>query len=230
MMRHVVIGLWSGLAFLAAAPAVAETRDYPLSGFEKVQLDAAADVTITTGDRFAVHADGSPELVGQLAPAVRNGTLFLDWHKPAPHITEGHLAIAVTLPRATGVGIRGAGRVTLDRAEGPTVVAAIDGTGAITIATVRTPRMVVAMHGTGAITVSGTTDWIDARKSGVGSIDAGGLTARGGVLIASGVGSISARVDGPVDATLSGIGSIDVAGHPTCTIHRSGLGHVSCGD
>ncbi len=229
-MRRGAIGLWAGFALLAAAPAAAETRDFALSGFEKVQLDAAAAVTITTGRRFSVRAAGTPDLVDRLAPVVRDGTLFLAWRKPAPHVGNGDLAIAVTLPHASGVGIRGAGKLTLDRAEGATVVAAIEGTGAITIASIRAARTVLALHGTGAITVSGTTDWIDARKSGVGSIDAGGLTARGGVLVASGIGSIAARVDGPVDATLSGIGSIDVAGHPVCTIHRSGLGHVGCGD
>ncbi len=54
-MRRVAMGLSAVFGVLAAAPAAAATRTFALAGFEKVQLDAAADVMISTGDRFSIR-------------------------------------------------------------------------------------------------------------------------------------------------------------------------------
>ena len=54
------------LAALAVIPAAAAARDFPAQGFDKVELKSAATVAITAGPRFAVHAEGDPELVRRL--------------------------------------------------------------------------------------------------------------------------------------------------------------------
>lgn len=218
-------------AALLPSAAGAATRDYPARDFDHVDLRAAAEVTITAGPRFAVHADGDPRLVQRLTADVRNGTLVLGW-QPNSGSIETHnnpLRIAVTMPRVAGAGVSGAGTIAIDRAEAPAFTADVGGAGTIRVGQLRSNRADLTMGGTGTITVAGTTGRVDARVSGVGSIDAARLAAREGRATMSGTGSIRAQVNGPVDVTMSGMGHVEIGGHPRCTVHKSGLGNVRCG-
>ena len=218
-------------ALLLPAGANAATRDYPARDFDHVDLRAAADVTITAGPRFSVHADGDPRLVERLTADVRSGTLVLGW-RPNSGSVETHnatLHIAITMPRVAGAGVSGAGGITIDRAEAPAFTADIGGAGTIRVGQLRSDRADLTMGGTGTISVAGATGQLDARVSGTGSIDAAQLAARGARATISGTGKIHARVDGPVDVTMSGIGHVEIDGHPRCTVHKSGLGSVRCG-
>ncbi len=219
-----------GLVF-GSAGAQAATRDWPLNGFDKVDLHAAAEVAIQTGPRFVVHAEGDPRLLDRLTANVSGSTLTLGWRDHDTDIrTHGRsLHVSITMPRLTGAGLSGAGTMTVDRVETPNFSADVGGAGTIRIATLRAQHTSLAMGGTGEIVVAGTTGQLDARVSGVGSIDAGSLNAGAGRLGMSGTGQIRARIDGPADVTLSGLGHVDVIGHPRCTVHKSGLGSIRCG-
>ncbi len=220
----------AGMAVLATG-AQAATRDWPATGFDRVDLHAAAEVAIRNGPKFSVHAEGDPRLVDRITASVHQGTLTLGWLDRGESILshDGALRITVIMPRLTGVGLSGAGTMTIDRVEVPEFAADVGGAGTIRIASLRADHTTLAMGGTGEIVVAGTTGQLHARVSGVGSIDAGGLTARAGQVGMSGTGQIRTRVDGPVDITLSGMGHVDIGGRPRCTIHKSGLGSVRCG-
>ena len=216
---------------LGSAGAQAATRDWPVNDFDKVDLHAAAEVTIQTGPRFAVHAEGDPHLLDQLTATVRGGTLILGWRDHDTSIqTRGQSPhVSITLPRLVGAGLSGAGTMTVDRVAAPNFSADVGGAGTIRIATLHSQHASLAMGGTGEIVIAGTVDQLDARVSGVGSIDAGNLAAHAGRLGMSGTGQIRARIDGPADVTLSGLGHVDVTGYPRCTVHKNGLGSVRCG-
>jgi hypothetical protein len=214
---------------LSAAPAAAATRDWPLTGFERVQLGATADMTIRAGPAFSIRADGDAELVDRLGATVRGGTLYVAWARKPPLLHGRHLHIAVTMPRIAGAGVKGVGHLSVDRAEAPLTVFAVDGTGSLEVAAIRSEKTVLSLSGTGSIEVAGETGRLDATRTGVGSLDAGKLRARSAALRSSGIGSLEARVDGPVAVDHSGIGSVTVGGHPVCTVRHSGIGSVDCG-
>jgi hypothetical protein len=228
---RVPFALTAALAALAATAAPAATRDFAARDFTQVDLRAAADVTIHTGSSFSVHADGDQSLVDGLTADVRRGVLVLGWTPDSSvhRIGHRHLDVTITMPRTTSVAIGGAGSIALDRGSGPAFGASVAGAGSIKVATLAAGRTVLAMSGTGEIVVAGTTDMIEAYASGVGSIDARGLAAGSGRIAVSGTGEVKARIDGPADVSLSGIGDVAIDGHPTCTVHKSGLGNVRCG-
>jgi hypothetical protein len=216
-------------AALVAAPACAATRDWPLTGFERVQLAAIADMTVRTAPAFTVHAEGDPELLNAIDATVRDGTLYVGWKARPIRLHDRKLTIAIAMPRVAGAGLKGVGHIVVEGAAAPLTVFAVDGTGSLGVTGVRSDKTVLALSGTGSIEVAGATGHLDARRSGIGSIDATKLQARSAVLVSSGVGSLDARVDGPADVTQSGIGSVEVHGHPVCTTRRSGIGSVECG-
>ena len=220
----------AALTALVATAAPAATRDFPARDFTQVDLRAAADVTIRTGAGFSVHADGDPALVDRLTADVRQGVLVLGWARGSSvHNNNRHLDITITMPRTTSVALGGAGSIALDHGSGPGFGASVGGAGTIKIAAIDAERTVLAMGGAGEIVVAGRTGTLDATAAGVGSIDASALAAKAGRIAVSGAGQIHARVDGPVDAALSGVGHIKIDGHPSCTIHKSGLGSIDCG-
>lgn len=244
-----ILALAGLAACSSSASAQTETRDYPLSGFDRVDLAAAGDVTITQGPRFSVHAEGDADAVGRLNPEVRDSTLVLGWKKGL-HVGRSRqkLRISVTMPRVAGAGLSGAGSVAVDQAEAPTVDAWISGSGKIAIARIRTETAALhisgsgdiaagqieakmaALHisGSGRIVTAGRADRIEAHVSGVGSIEAQKLAAHDGDLHMSGSGSIEAHADGAVNAQVSGVGSIDVTGGARCTSRKSGVGSINC--
>jgi len=220
----------AALLLSAAAPAWAAERDFPNSGFDKVDLAAAAKVDVHTGDRFAVHASGDPRWLDLLNIRVVQGTLVIGWTRD--HINmSGHdpIHIRVTMPRISGTTLSGAGTIMIDRADGPDFAAIIRGAGTIDLPALHANQARFEMGGAGKITAAGSAGSVDAHVRGFGSIELAGLAARAGKFTMAGTGSIKARVDGPADATMNGVGSIDVVGNPRCTVHKNGLGSVHCG-
>ena len=218
------------LLLLAAAPAAAADRTFPAAGFDKVDLAAAGQVAIHTGDRFAVEASGDPKWLDLLNIHVVQGTLVIGWTRE--HInTNGHnpLHIRVSMPRISAVTLSGAGTIAVDRAEAPDFAGTIRGAGTIDLPALHADRAHFEMGGAGKITAAGSAGSVDAHVRGFGALEIAGLAARAGRFDMSGTGSIKARVDGPADVAMRGVGSVDVLGNPRCTIHKSGLGSVHCG-
>ncbi len=213
-----------------AMPAAAATRDYTAQGFTMVELKSAADVTITAGPRFSVHADGEPRLLQRLTADVRGNTLVLGWTQGGSvTIANQHIHVSITMPRVAGAAISGAGTITIDRATGAEFDGNVGGAGTIRVGQLQVMRTGLDMSGTGQIVVSGRTARVDASVSGVGTIDVANLAAGAGKFDMSGTGRIRARVNGPADVSLSGMGNVVVTGSPRCSVHKSGLGSVSCG-
>lgn len=216
------------LALGAAAPAAAATRDFALSGFDRIELGGVAELTVRTGAPFAVHAEGDDAAVAALVVEKRGGALVVGM-RPGTRLQRERVRVAVSLPRLSGVAVGGAGSIAVDRVQAPRFDATLGGVGSLQLPAVAVADLRLAVSGTGSARVAGRADRIDLSLSGTGTIDAARLLARGGRIDASGVGSVHAAVDGPVDVSASGIGSVTVAGRPVCTIHRSGIGSVHCG-
>ena len=226
-MRHLMLAALAGLA----SPGLTADRIFPATGFDKVDLAAAAAVDVHSGGQFAVRADGDPALIERLDINVRNGTLVIGW-LPGRALTlnrNNKLHIAVTMPRISAATISGAGTLTVDRAEAPDFSATLKGAGTVRLAALHARHAQFNMIGAGQIVAAGSVGQIEARVNGVGAIEAAQLAARGGRFVMAGTGSIKARVDGPADVTMAGVGSVDVRGQVRCTVHKSGFGSVHCG-
>ena len=224
--------LFAALALLVtASPAVAQ-RSFAARGFDQVELAAAGAVDVHPGADFRVEADGDPRLLDRLDIHTAGTQLVIGWRQGAPiSINHGQkLHISVTMPRVTGVTLSGAGSIRVDRANVPDFAATMRGAGAINLPALQAHMVRLTMGGAGEIKVAGTAERVEARMSGVGSIDAGGLIARAGHFDMNGTGSIKAHVDGPADAYASGMGSVRIFGKANCTTHRSGFASVRCGD
>ena len=206
-MRRLMI---AASLLLGAAPVGAADRSFTANGFDKVDLAAAGQVAIHTGDSFKVDASGDAEWLALLDIHVVKDTLVIGWTRE--HIRMKHhnpIHIRVTMPRLDGVTLSGAGTIDLPA--------------------LQVERARFDMGGAGKINAAGSAGSVDAHVRGFGSVEIAGLAARAGKFDMGGTGSIKARVEGPADIAMTGVGSIDVLGQPRCTVHKSGLGSVHCG-
>lgn len=216
------------LAAGAAAPAAAAARDFPVAGFNSIDAGGTADVSVHTGAAFAVHADGDDDAVQALLIDADGATLRIRF-RPGTRLLRGKVRVTVSMPRLNAVRASGTGAIAVDRVAGPAFMADMSGVGSLKLPSVAVERLKLAVSGTSHVLAVGTASHVDLDLSGTGGIDAGGLVARDGRIEASGVGSVSAQVNGPVEITASGVGKVSVAGHPACTVHRSGIASVRCG-
>jgi hypothetical protein len=219
-------------AMLGATPASAAVRDWRIGGFDKVDLAAAASVQVHAGPGFSVRAEGDQRLLDRLDIYLRQGTLVIGWKKgsePMRIRNDEGIRVSVTMPRVTGAMVSGAGTVFIDRADAPTFAAKVGGAGTLRVASLRTGQASLDVGGAGTLEATGSADRVSAHVTGVGSIKAGALAGRAGLIDLSGTGSITARINGPVEVKLSGLGSVNVLGNPRCVIRKSGWGSVNCG-
>lgn len=212
----------------AALPADAAMRVFPVAGFDAIAPSGIADVSVHTGAAFSARADGDDDAVQALLVDVVGGTLRIRF-RPGTHLLNGKVRVSVAMPRLAAIRASGTGAIAVDHVGGPAFTGEMSGTGSLKLPNVAVERIRLAVSGTSHVLAAGTAAHVDLDLSGTGGIDAGGLAARDGRIDASGVGSVVAQVNGPVDVSVSGVAKVSVGGHPACTVHRSGMGSVRCG-
>jgi hypothetical protein len=210
-----------------SGPAV--SRTYAATGFTGVDLTGVDDVTIKSGDTFAVTATGSAKLLDELEIRVDGTTLKVGrkHHEGWSWDNHGNARITVTMPKLTAIGLTGTGDIDADKAEGD-FTASLTGTGNIKIAALTGGDVTLATAGTGDMTMAGTATRLDAQVTGPGDIDAGGLTASGAKVSVTGPGSVKAVVKGDADVSILGPGDVELTGGARCKISKLGPGEARC--
>lgn len=104
-MKNVLIAL-SAVSTLAVTAAHAETRNFNLSGFTKVESSAGVDVKITVGGDYAVRAEGDAEALEHLRVELDGDTLEIGRENTGLFSfgRKSQATVYVTTPALEGVG------------------------------------------------------------------------------------------------------------------------------
>lgn len=221
------------LATAVAAPALADSRNFPVSGFDRLGGSGPWDVRVHTGAAPSVNAVGDREMLdrlqievvgGQLKIGTKPGSWFGGWHWG-----HSHTRIDVTVPMLQSVSLSGPGDVTVDAIRAPHLDLHLSGPGDIRIGHVETKSIAIDLSGPGDITLDGRAGNARVRLSGPGDIHGKGLTVGDVDVSLSGPGTITLDAYGHATGSLSGPGDIYLGSHAHCDIHKSGPGDVHCG-
>ncbi|SFS03434.1 head GIN domain-containing protein [Sphingomonas jatrophae] len=205
------------------------TRDYPLNGFDRVELAGIDAVSVRTGPGFAVRAQGPQGVLDRLDIRVQNGTLkvgrrsdSLDWGGE-----RSAAKVVVTLPKLAGATVSGSGDMDADRADGDRFEAAVAGSGDLTVR-IEAKEAVLSIAGSGNLTARGKIANGTYSVAGSGELDADDLEA--GTIRASvaGSGDISAKATGSAAVSIIGSGDVAVGGGARCTVNKVGSGDAKC--
>jgi putative autotransporter adhesin-like protein len=191
---------------------VDEQRD--LRGFDRVTSRGVLEVSVTEG-AFAVAVHIDQNLLSRLSTTVSGDTLVIQAEGgnlgdlvPGPHVT-------IAMPSLLGADLRGTGSFDAKGFdEQQEVSVALSGSGKMSWSG-DASSLDAVLNGNGTLELEGSAESVDYHLAGAGSLDARDLTAGGADIQVDGAGSVTATVDGRVDAKVTGTGSIELLGDVT---------------
>ena len=222
--------LAAGIAVLAV-PASAATRNFGITGFEKVRVDGPFKVKLTTGVAPFATATGSPQALDRVAIEVRGNTLVvhsnLDSWGGYPGKDSGPVEISLGTHDLSAAWLNGSGAIAIDRVRGLSFDLSVQGSGAGQIGQVNVDQLNVSVVGTASAKLAGQAAKMTAVIRGVSSLDAAALATKDATLGADGAATIAANVDNSVTVDATGPATVNIAGGPSCTLRVSGSASVS---
>jgi putative autotransporter adhesin-like protein len=179
--------------------------------FDRVSSHGVLEVSISEGP-FAVAVHIDQNLLSRLSTTVSGDTLLIQAEGgnlvgilPGPHVT-------ISMPSLLGAELRGTGSFDAEGFdEDEPVDVTLSGSGKMSWSG-DASSLDAVLNGGGELTLAGSAARVDYHLAGAGSLDAHGLTAGAANIELEGTGSVSATVDGRVDAKVTGTGSIELAG------------------
>ena len=222
--------LAAGIAVLAA-PASAATRNFVITGFEKVRVDGPFKVNLTTGVAPFATATGSPQALDRVAVEVRGNTLVvhsnLDSWGGYPGKDSGPVEISLGTHDLSAAWLNGSGAIAIDRVRGLSFDLSVQGSGAGQIGQVSVDQLNVSVVGTASAKLAGQAAKMTAVIRGISTLDAAALATKDATLGADGAATIAANVDNSVTVDATGPATVNIAGGPSCTLRVSGSASVS---
>ena len=219
------------MAIAAAAPADAATRNFGVSGFDRIRVDGPYKVQVTTGVApFAIATGGSTGL-DSVAIEVQGRTLVVRVNRSSwggyPGEAKGPVEIAIGTHELTAAWLNGSGSLAIDRARGLSFDLSVQGAGSASIGKVAVDQLKISMSGTASATLAGTAPKLTAVVRGVSTLDAAGLVSKDAVIGAQGPATVKATVTGTAKVDAQGAASVALDGRPACKVNASGSATVT---
>lgn len=219
------------LAAMLAAPAAAATRNFGVSGFDRVRVDGPFKVTLSTGIAPFARASGPQAALDRVTVDVQGRTLVV---RPArsswggyPGEAQGPVEIVIGTHELGSAWVNGAGSLTIDKVRGLSFDLSVQGPGLIGIQQADVDQLRIAIAGTGSVSLAGKAGKVTAIVRGVSSLDATGLVAKDAKIGAEGPATIKATVTNEAVVDGSGVATITLAGSPSCTAKLTGSASIS---
>jgi len=218
-------------AIATAAPADAATRNFGVSGFDRIRVDGPFKVRLTTGVAPFATASGSAAALDGVAIDVQGRTLVVHGNRSSwggyPGDSKGPVEINIGTHDLSAAWLNGSGSLAIDKVRGLSFDLSVQGSGAASIGTVAVDQLKVAMSGAAGATIAGVAPKLTAIVRGVSTLDASGLTARDATIGAQGPATVKATVTGTAKVDAQGAAAVGLAGNPACTVKAVGSATVT---
>jgi hypothetical protein len=226
--------LLTAIAFatLAASPADAATRNFGVSGFDKIRVDGPYRVKLTVGVApFAVATAGSAAALDGVALDVQGRTLVIRGNRKSwggyPGEATGPIEISIGTHELFAAALNGSGALVIDKLRGLLFDLSVQGSGAASVGAAEVDQLKVAISGTAAVSLAGTALRLTATVNGVSTLEAAGLTSKDATIAASGPATVRATVTGTAKVNAQGAASVEFGGSPACTVAAEGSASVT---
>jgi hypothetical protein len=220
----------TALAF--AAPADAATRNFGVSGFDRIRVEGPFKVKLTTGVApFANASGGSPVALDSVTIDVQGRTLVVRSNRSSwsgyPGEAKGPVEISIGTHELTSATLNGSGSLAIDKAKGLSFDLAVQGAGSASIGSVAVDQLKVGISGTASATIAGKAPKVTMIVRGISALDASGLQSKDAVIGAQGSATVRANVTNSVKIDTQGPATIEIAGNPACTIKAAGSATIN---
>ena len=221
----------AAFALAFAAPAGAATRNFGITGFEKVRIEGPFKVRLTTGVAPFASASGSLAALERVAIDVRGNTLVVHSNLSSwggyPGQDSGPVEISLGTHDLSSAWLSGSGALAIDKVKGLSFDLSAQGSGSATDARADVDQLNVSVVGTANATLAGQAGKLTAVVRGISSLDAAGLSSKDATIGAEGSATVAANVSNSATVDGSGPATVRLTGRPACTLRVSGSVSVS---
>ena len=221
---------------LASLPAVAAppaSRNYGVSGFDRIRVDGPYEVNLKTGVAPFARASGrNNAAVDSVSIKVEGRTLVIrrdsssGWGGYTGQST-GPVVIDIGTHDLTTAWLNGAGSLTIDKVKGLSFDLNIEGAGVARIDAVAVDQFRISASGAGTARLAGKTLKTTALARGSVNIDAQGLSAKDAIITAEGPSIVRLTASDTAKINAFGIAAVTLSGEPSCTLRVQGSASVS---
>src|SRR5881398_21530 len=219
------------LATSFAAPTGAATRNFGITGFEKVRIEGPFKVRLTTGVAPFASASGSAAAIERVAIDVRGNTLVIHSNLSSwggyPGQDPGPVEISLGTHDLSSAWLSGSGALAIDKVKGLSFDLSAQGSASATVGRADVDQLNVSVVGTANATIAGQAGKLTAVVRGISSLDAAALAAKDATIGAEGSATVAANVSNSATVDGSGPATIRFTGRPACTLRVSGSASVS---
>lgn len=206
------------LLIALAAPATAAQRNFTITSFDRIRVEAPFEVVVTTGKPPSARAESTPDALDTVDLRVEGRTLIVRQQSGWNGQGRG-VPVRVTLgtPDLASALLTGSGRLLIDRMKGLSVNLGLGGPGQLQVASVTADRLDLLAAGSGTVTLAGTIK--NGRIGAEGSIvlDAAALQSDDLVLVAAGSSEVRASARRSANVTATGAATVTFQNPVACT-------------
>jgi len=207
-------------------------RNYPVGGFQRIEVAGPYDVEVRTGSAPSVSASGPEELIERLVVEVEGDRLLIRPRKESGFNwsrSRGTARVQVTAPMLRAASIAGSGGIAVDRISGDRFEGSIAGSGDLRLGSIEVQSLKLAIGGSGDVQArAGRTRSAEYSIAGSGGIEAQGVRADTASISIAGSGSVNGQATGNAQVRIMGSGDVSLSGGAKCTISKMGSGDVRC--
>lgn len=244
MRKFAVLSLMSMLGLAMTGAALAQSRDFDLNGFERIDISTGIDARVRLGDSFSIVAQSKDQrALDNLEVSVDSGVLsarldqnFIDFiiggGVLGQLLTNGNaVSFDITLPTLTSVISSAGASVDVSGVTAASLELNAWSGADISGSDITIGALIIKTDSGGDVEVSGTADRVALDASGGGDIDAENLIAKTATAKASSGANLSVHATQSIKANASSGGDIDISGNPgDRTIDSSSGGDVRFDD
>lgn len=216
------------LATLSAVSANAAERRFNVSGFDKVAVSGSDNVTIRTGNSFAVVATGDQDELDRLEIKVDGNQLKIGRKSGNWRWSSKDVTVAVTMPALRGIALSGSSDVMADKGVGDVFDAKLSGSGDLSVGSLDARTANISVSGSGNVVMAGRCGAQNISIAGSGDVDLARLACVNSSIRIAGSGDVTARVSGDAAIRIAGSGNVTISGGANCTRKVAGSGTVRC--
>lgn len=223
------------LASLPAAPAAfgappVATRNYSVTGFDRVRIDGPYQVSLKTNVAPFARATGSQAALEGVSIKVEGRTLVVRASNGGwggyPGERRGPVTIEVGTHDLSAIYINGPGALDVDRVKGLSFEISIQGSGMARIDQVDVDQMKVGVAGAGTTRLAGRAAKLTATVRGTSAFEGDALRIADAVIGAEGPSIVRAEVTNSAKVDANGLVSVTLTGNPACTVKARGSANV----
>ena len=221
------------IAILACAPtpAGAATRNFGVSGFDRIRVDGPFKVRLTTGVAPFAVASGAAAALDGVAIDVQGRTLVVRSSGSSwggyPGEAKGPVEISIGTHDLSGAWLNGSGSLAIDKVRGLSFDLSLNGAGSASVGSVEVDQFKVSIAGSCSATIAGTAPSLTAIVRGVSTLDASALIVKDATIGAQGPATVRANVTNTAKVDAQGVALVDLTGGPACTVKTVGSATVS---